>query len=68
MLTESTLKFILEIILEYANDVRTSSRCEFNDGKRLAYYEILNAVNSQLIINDVDPKEYGLDFVIEDIL
>ena len=62
------MKYIIECILENAEDVSNLPRNEFNDAKRLAYYEILNTVKTQLEVNDIDLKEYGLDFDIENIL
>lgn len=67
-MSDETMKYIIECILENAEDVSNLPRNEFNDAKRLAYYEILNTIKSQLEVNDIDLKEYGLDFDIENIL
>lgn len=67
-MSNNTVKFIVECVLDNVKNVSTLPRNEFNDAKRLAYYEILNTIKNQLEINDVDLKEYGLDFSLEDIL
>ena len=67
-MSEETTKYIIECILENAKAVSELPRGEFNDAKRLAYYEVLNTIKGQLEVNDIDLKEYGFDFEIEDIL
>ena len=67
-MSEETMKYIIECILENAEDVSKLPRTEFNDAKRLAYFEILNTIKGQLEANDIDLNDYGLNFEIEDIL
>lgn len=67
-MSEEVMKYIIECIVENAKDVSKLERNEFNDAKRLAYYEVLNTITGQLEINDVELKDYGLDFKIENIL
>ena len=67
-MNNEVVKFILENILENTEEVANLERNEFNDGKRLAYYEILNLIKNQLEINDIDLEEYGLNFTLEDLL
>lgn len=67
-MSEEIIKYIIECILDNYNNVINLPRNEFNDAKRLAYYEILNTIKSQLEINDIDLEKYGLAFDIEDIL
>lgn len=67
-MNNDVIKYIFECILDYASDTLNLPRNEFNDGKRLAYYEILNTIKGQLEIHDIDVREYGFDFMTEDIL
>lgn len=67
-MNDSQIKYIFECILENAKDVSELPRSEFNDAKRLAYYEVLNTIKGQLQINDINVKEYGFDFDLENIL
>lgn len=67
-MNNEVIKYIIECILENAEVASKSPRNEFNDAKRLAYYEVLNTIKGQLEINDIDLKEYGLDFDVENIL
>lgn len=67
-MSDEVIKYILECIIEYAHDTATQTKDEFNSGKRLAYFEILNCIKGQLEINDIDLKEYGFDFEPESIL
>lgn len=50
------------------NDTATQTKDDFNSGKRLAYFEILNCIKGQLQVNNIDLKEYGFDFEPESIL
>lgn len=67
-MNDEIMRYVIECILENAEDVSELPRSEFNDAKRLAYYEVLNTIKGQLEINDIDLKEYGLDFELEKIL
>jgi len=66
---ESTIKYIIARVIDNAGDERTlKSKDDFSMGKKLAYYEILDTIKNELIINDQDLKEFGLDFNLEDKL
>lgn len=68
-LTESELEFIVSRVLENAKDAaETSDNSPFSDGKKLAYYEILDTIKNELIARDVDVKSFGLDGVLEKLL
>ena len=67
-MSDETMKYIVECIVENAKETVKLTRNEFNDAKRLTYYEVLNIIKGQLEVNDIDFKEFGLDFEIEDIL
>lgn len=40
-MSDEVIKYILECIVEYANDTATQTNVEFNSDKRLAFFEIL---------------------------
>lgn len=67
-MNDEKIKFIFECILEDAAEVIKLPRNEFNDAKRLSYYEILNTIKNQMEIDDIDPNDYGLGFNLENIL
>jgi len=56
-----TIKYIIARIIENANEQMKEPRDDFNNGKRLAYYEVLDIIKSELLINDQDIKAFGLD-------
>lgn len=68
-LSLESMKFIIERLVENANDaVEESERDKgdlFAQGKRLAYYEMLDTLNSELKAHGVDPGEVGIHFDVE---
>jgi len=68
-MNEATIKFIISRVIENANDSLEESKQNPNDdfskGRKLAYYEILDTIKSELEANDQDLKEYGLDIDLE---
>ena len=59
-------------IIEYANDAATESVKGNNDdflkGKRMAYFEVLSVLQSELLLAGQDLEECGMDFDPMDIL
>ena len=65
-LTEFELAFIVARVLDNAKDAASDNdKSDFAEGKRLAYYEILDTIKNELIVRDVDLKQYGLDIELE---
>jgi hypothetical protein len=68
-LSESTIKHIIALVLDNAKDAQIEKRendgDDFYNGKHLAYYEVLDTIKNELIANDVDLKEFGLDIDLE---
>ena len=64
-LTEEGLAFIISRVLDNAKDAieesKDSPNDEFVQGKRLAYYEILDTIRNELIIRDADLKSMLLE-------
>lgn len=70
-LNEDSLKFIIARLVENANDAVKESEKDksdaFNQGRRLAYYEMLDILKNELDVRDADLKELGLDFDVNKI-
>lgn len=71
LLTREGIAFIIERVLDNAKDAKeecSGQDDDFNNGKLLAYYEILDTIKNQLVIRDADVKEFNLDFKLESIM
>ena len=68
-LSEEALKYIIGRLIDNANDAVEESRKDrsnmFSQGRRLAYYEMLDILKSELDVRDQDLKELGLDIDLE---
>lgn len=70
-MTESELEFIISRVIKNAEDAVEESKNDnsaFLDGKKLAYYEILDTIRNELVIREIDLKRFGLDIVLEELL
>ena len=68
-LTESELDFIVSRVLSNANKAfQENDNSDFENGRRLAYYEILDTIKNELILRDVDISKYGLNINLEELL
>lgn len=68
LLTEDGLRYIIERVLSNAKDAKEEyqkNKDDFSDGKRLAYYEILDTIKNELEIRDVDLKKMLLDINLD---
>ncbi len=63
--TDATLRFLVYRLRERALDALKESRDEPEDtflaGRRMAYYEVLDILKTELSLRDADLKEVGLD-------
>lgn len=68
-LTKEGIKYMIARLLENANEAAEESKenkgDEFAAGRRLAYYEMLDILKSELDVRDQDLKEFGLDIDLE---
>lgn len=68
-LSEEALKFIIGRLVENANEAVIE--CEndksdlFSQGRRLAYYEMLDILKSELDVREQDLAELGLNIDLE---
>lgn len=71
-MSESALQYILSRMLDNANDtmkeLKNNPKDLFYQGKKLAYYEMIDTIKNELEAHNQDLKEYGLDFDLEDKL
>lgn len=70
-LTADAMKFIIKRVIQNALDTAKEAKennDDFNKGRKLAYYEILDTIKSELYVRDVDLSEFGLDFDLENDL
>lgn len=69
MMNEETIKHIIARVIDNANEALEESKKnkedDFYKGKRLAYYEILDAIKNDLEIDGQSLKDFGLDINLE---
>lgn len=71
MMSEETIKFIISRVIDNANDAvqdaQANKNDDYYDGKKLAYYEVLDTIKNELIAHDQNLKEFGLDINLEKV-
>ena len=69
-LTPEAIKYIVARMLDNANDAikeaRENKNNEFYQGRKFAYYEMLDTIKNELFVHDQDLKEFGLDENLEE--
>lgn len=67
--TSEQMQFIIEKLLDNASDVKKErekkGNSQFYDGMMTAYYEMLDTIKNQLIVDNRDLEEFGLNFKLE---
>ena len=61
-------KFIISRVLERAFESieeAKESGDDFDNGRKLAYYEVADIIKSELYVRDADLGEFGLDIDLE---
>lgn len=56
------MKYIIGSVLKYGYesiDEAKNTPHEFNEGRKQAYYEVLDTIYSRLLVYEQDPKEFG---------
>lgn len=68
-LTREGIKFLIARLLENANEAVEESKNNKDDqfaaGRRLAYYEMLDILKTELDIKEQDLKDLGIDVNLE---
>lgn len=71
-MNDAVFKFMISRIAEKAKDAikeaNDNSNQDYWEGRKFAYYEILDTIKSELDVRDEDLKEYGIDFDLESSL
>ena len=70
-LTNSEYEYIIRrIVVNAMNAINESAdkKNEYTSGYKVANYEILDIVKSELEARDADVKGFGLDFTIESLI
>ncbi|WP_374284463.1 hypothetical protein [Lactococcus sp.] len=69
VLSEDSIKHIISRLIDNANEAVSDSKKNkgdtFYDGKKLAYYEMLDTLKNELFARGQDLKEFGLDKNLE---
>ena len=69
---DAAFKFIISRIVEKSKDAVNEAEenvgQEYYEGRKFAYYEVLDAIKSELEVRDEILSEYGLDFNLESTL
>lgn len=66
-MNDETLKFIIERVVENALE-QENANSSFEQGKKLAFYETLDIIKSELIVRGLSPEDFGLNFELEKLL
>lgn len=68
-LTKEGIKYMIARLLENANEAAEESKENKDDpycsGRKVAYYEMLDILRTELDVRDQDLKEFGLDIDLE---
>lgn len=70
-LTTAELEFIIARVLKNAEDTTEESKkdsSDFIDGKKLAYYEVLDTIRNELSVRDIDTSQLGLDSILQELM
>lgn len=65
---DETIRYIIARVVDNVNSIDPSENNDFINGKKLAYYEVLDTIKNELIANGVDLREFGLDINLEEFL
>ena len=68
-LSKEGIKYMIARLLENANEAAKDSRQNKDDpycaGRKVAYYEMLDILRTELDVRDQEMKEFGLDVDLE---
>ena len=68
-LNTEAMEYIVSRLAKNALETSKSDRTDiFEQGKRLAYYEMLDIIKTELEVRGFDVYEFGIDFDIEQIV
>lgn len=68
-MNDETVRYIIARLVERTDEAAQEHEMdksnEFESGRALAYYEMLDILKTELDLNDQDLKDYGLDINLE---
>lgn len=68
-INEECMKYIISRLVANASDAKKESKANAKDvflaGRKVAYYEMLDILQSELYAHDIDLKEMGIDIDLE---
>ena len=68
-MNEDEFSYIVQLLVERAVEASADSKAVpedlFQKGRKIAYYEVLDTIKNQLLVNDQKLEEYHLDFDLE---
>ena len=70
-LTTAEIEFIIARVLQNAEDAIEESKdnsTDFMDGKKIAYYEVLDTIKNELSVRDVDTSQLGIDEILGNLI
>ena len=63
------MKYIVTRLVQNALETAKCERTDiFEQGKRLAYYEMLDIIKTELEVREINISEFGIDFDIDRIV
>ncbi len=69
-INKESLEYIISRLIDNANeagqDCKKDAADAFKQGRKLAYYEMLDILKSELDARDEELSEYGLDINLDD--
>ena len=67
-MNDDMVKYIIARILENISSQELQTDSDFVHGEKLAFYETLDIIKSELIAHDYDPGEFGIGQELEALL
>lgn len=63
-LEQSEIEYIIARLVKNANDSVADAKktpCEFNEGRKQAYYEVLDTIKNELLFREQNLQDYGYE-------
>lgn len=63
-LARSEIEYIIARLVKNANDSAIEAKetpCEFNEGRKQAYYEVLDTIKNELTFREQNLQDYGYE-------
>ncbi|MBQ6976279.1 MAG: hypothetical protein IJQ16_06985 [Selenomonadaceae bacterium] len=63
-MTKYEIEYIIARVVQnsqYATDEAKDDPGEFNEGRKFAYYEVLDTIKNELLVREQNLKDYGYD-------